>query len=354
MDVRAPVEFAQGTVPGAVNLPLLDDDQRHHIGLRYAEQGEAAAIALGLELATPAVRQTRLASWRDFIQHHPNGALFCFRGGLRSQTTQQWLAAEGIHYPLIQGGYKALRRFFLEQLHQCIEQAPLWVLAGPTGSGKTELIQQWPHSIDLEGHAHHRGSVFGDTAHPQPAQIDWEHAVIMQWLQRRALSASPVLIEDESRLIGRIFVPEPLQQRLRLGPQIQLLCSREERIERLQAEFVNPLVARFTRTEAGWSQLEQALGENLQRIRKRLGGVCHAQLQALIPHAIASVRQHQDYSGFDTFIEILLEQYYDPMYEYQLTRHDRPSLFVGNSREVSEWLLTQVDNNALGQFNATP
>lgn len=356
MDVRAPVEFAKGSLPQARNIPLLDDQQRHLIGLQYAEQGEDAAIALGLKLATPTERHTRLTAWRNFIQQHPEGALFCFRGGLRSNTTQQWLAAEGLHYPLIEGGYKALRKFLLEQFESYIEQAPLRVLAGPTGSGKTDVIQQWPQSIDLEGIAHHRGSVFGDTAHPQPTQIDWEHAVIVQWLRRQSVCAAPVLIEDESRLIGRIFVPEPLQKRLRSSPQVRLVCSRQERLERLRREFVYPLLERFTTAdpEHGWRQLEQALSESLQRIQKRLGGVLHTQLRQLIPQALLSVRQYQDYAGFDTFIGVLLEQYYDPMYDYQMTQHARSSLFTGNAREVGEWLLTQDGPKAKGLFHASP
>jgi tRNA 2-selenouridine synthase len=354
MDVRAPVEFAKGSLPHATNVPLLDDLQRHAIGLRYAEQGEAAAIQLGLELATPSLRQARLSAWQAFIEEHPNGALFCFRGGLRSQTTQQWLAAEGLHYPLIEGGYKALRRFLLEQFDDCIAQAPLFVLAGPTGSGKTEIIQQWPHSIDLEGLAEHRGSVFGETAQPQPAQIDWEHALILQWLRRRAISSAPVLIEDESRLIGRIFVPEPLQQRLRSGPQLKLLSTLTERIERLRQEFVLPLIARHlaNHPQQGWAQAEHELQQSLQRIRKRLGGVCHDQLQQWVPKALQQVRQHQDYAAFNTFIQILLQSYYDPMYDYQMQRQDRPTLFTGNAQELSEWLLTQTGAEVQGQAHA--
>jgi tRNA 2-selenouridine synthase len=356
MDVRAPVEFAKGAFPQAHNRPLLDDTQRHAIGLRYAEQGEAAAIELGLELATPAIRQARLAAWQTFIAAHPEGALYCFRGGLRSQTTQQWLAAEGIHYPLIEGGYKALRRFLLAQFEVCLSQAPLLVLAGPTGSGKTELIQQWPHSIDLEGYAHHRGSVFGDTALPQPAQIDWEHAVILQWLRRRTLSAAPVLVEDESRLIGRIFVPEPLQQRLRTSPQIRLTCTQAERIERLRHEFAIPLVTRHLANdpEQGWAQVEAELYLSLQKIRKRLGGVCHDELQRWVPQALMQVRQNQDYTGFDPFIQILLQQYYDPMYDYQMQQQERSVLFTGNAQEISEWLLTLHDSEVQGQAHETP
>ena len=208
MDVRAPVEFSEGAFPGAVNLPLLDDQQRHLIGIEYAEHGQPAAIELGLRLATPEIRALHMASWQQFIAENPHGYLYCFRGGLRSRTTQQWLADAGFHYPLIVGGYKALRRYLLEQLQRLCEQGNIILLSGETGVGKTELIQGWPSGVDIEGRANHRGSAFGQTFEPQPAQIDWENQIIIDWLRCEAQSDSPVLIEAESHLIGRIHLPQ--------------------------------------------------------------------------------------------------------------------------------------------------
>ena len=111
LDVRAPVEFARGAVPNATNLPLLDDLQREQIGIRYKNAGQEEAIRLGLELATPKIRAQRLRDWQGFSDAHPDGFIYCFRGGLRSRTTQQWLQQQGVDYPLVRGGYKAMRRF---------------------------------------------------------------------------------------------------------------------------------------------------------------------------------------------------------------------------------------------------
>ena len=157
MDVRAPVEFAKGSFPLAINIPILDDHQRELIGTCYKEEGPEAAVTLGYRLATDDIRTQRLKAWQSFIRQQPKGYLFCFRGGQRSHITQQWLKESGYPYPLIKGGYKALRRFLIDELERSINEIPFIILSGKTGTGKTWLIQQLPYSIDLEGLANHRG-----------------------------------------------------------------------------------------------------------------------------------------------------------------------------------------------------
>lgn len=340
LDVRAPVEFAEGAFPSAHNIPLLDDQQRHDIGKRYADAGQDEAIRLGLELATPEIRQHRLDAWQTFIREHPDGALYCFRGGLRSRTTQQWLADAGLDYPLIQGGYKALRRHLLERLDHFCQNAPLQVVAGPTGSGKTDLILAWPHSLDLEGLAHHKGSAFGQEFRPQPTQIDWENRLSVHWLQRQHRNATPVLVEDESRLIGRIYVPGALQERLHQAPEIRLHASLSERIQRLRRDYVQPIITAYQQRtpENPWPGVEQHIQENLQRIRKRLGGARHHELESLLATAVQALSKQNDWAPFDELIAALLTGYYDPMYQYQLKYHQRTQVFSGSLDEALAWL----------------
>ncbi|WLD58660.1 tRNA 2-selenouridine(34) synthase MnmH [Salinispirillum sp. LH 10-3-1] len=340
MDVRAPVEFAQGAFPNAINLPLLDDQQRHDIGLRYKEQGEQAAIALGNELATETIRTQRLTAWKDFITKHPEGYLYCFRGGLRSRTTQRWLHENGIDYPLVVGGYKAMRRFLLESLRQHIAVGQARVITGPTGSGKTELIHAWPHSLDLEGLARHRGSAFGGTFVTQPAQIDWENALAVQWLQHAHQHSTPVLLEDESRLIGRVFVPPELQALLQQAPALRLEVPLSARIQRLRHDYVQEALTHLQQQDAErcWTALEDYIGGHLQRIRKRLGGERLDRLMLLLPEAVAALRDHQDWGGFDTLIRILLTEYYDPTYEYLMQKAQRPVVARGGHEDLLHWL----------------
>ena len=118
MDMRAPAEFDHGAFPSALSLPLMTDEERAQVGICYKQQGQQAAIELGHQLVAGQTREQRLAQWREFAQANPAGYLYCFRGGLRSQTVQQWLHEAGIDYPLVLGGYKAMRRFLIDELAQ--------------------------------------------------------------------------------------------------------------------------------------------------------------------------------------------------------------------------------------------
>jgi len=140
LDVRAPVEFADGAFPHAVNAPLIDDAERHEIGKTYKNLGQDAAIELGLKLVSGEKKTKRIAAWRTFAQRHPNGVLYCFRGGLRSKTAQQWLAEADITLPRVKGGYKALRRFLIDQLAENARIMRPVVIGGSTGVVKTRFI----------------------------------------------------------------------------------------------------------------------------------------------------------------------------------------------------------------------
>jgi tRNA 2-selenouridine synthase len=159
IDTRAPIEFEQGAFPQSQNLILMSDDEREKIGACYKNKGQAKAIELGHELVQGDVKNKRIEAWLQFIKNNPNGALYCFRGGLRSQITQQWIyTASGIDYPRVKGGYKALRRFLIDETYRIMQQITPIVIGGQTGCGKTLLLDKINNRIDLEGLANHRGS----------------------------------------------------------------------------------------------------------------------------------------------------------------------------------------------------
>ena len=191
LDVRAPTEFAKGAFPSAENIALLDDGQREQVGICYQAAGNEAALALGRRLICGELKAARLELWSAFARAHPQGALYCFRGGQRSQIVQQWLAGAGIEYPRVVGGYKAMRQFLIERLTQFAESHHLTVVGGRTGTGKTDLINQFDCSIDLEGLAHHRGSGFGRRATAQPAQIDFENRLSIAWVKLDLSTRTP-------------------------------------------------------------------------------------------------------------------------------------------------------------------
>lgn len=200
LDVRAPLEFTRGAFPGAVNLPLMDDAERHAVGLCYAEKGQHAAIELGHQLVSGEHKAARVAAWSDFARAHPDGYLYCFRGGLRSQLVQQWLHDAGVDYPRVTGGYKAMRAFLIATLDAAAAGQQWLVLGGMTGSGKTDVLADVPAALDLEGHARHRGSAFGRRALAQPQQVDFENALAIDVLRRIDARFRALVVEDEGRL----------------------------------------------------------------------------------------------------------------------------------------------------------
>ncbi len=344
MDVRAPVEFNRGAVPGAVNLPILDDPQRAEIGTVYAEAGQDAAIARGLELATPAVRGERLEAWQRHTSAHPDGYLYCFRGGLRSRTTQAWLAEAGVKYPLVRGGYKALRNHCLNTLETLGPAQRLIVVSGQTGCGKTDLIHDWHSALDLEGLANHRGSAFGGTFTPQPSQIDFENALALAWLTQRVGGSAPVLIEAESHLIGRLYVPDTVQQAMREAPHVRLIASHSDRIQRLRSDYVDHALAHCQQSapEDPWGALSNHVSDNLQRIKRRLGGATTDRLVVAVPGAVDALQRAQDPSGFDPIINTLLVDYYDKLYQHKTDQQQSPPVFTGSHSEILAWLEAQA------------
>ncbi len=341
LDVRAPVEFAKGSFPAAENLPLLNDDERHRVGIRYKEAGQQAAIDLGHELVHGELREERIAAWRDFAQRHPGGALFCFRGGLRSRIVQDWLREAGVDYPRVAGGYKALRRFLLDTFEQEVPRTDFELLAGRTGTGKTRLIHEWPDAIDLEGLAHHRGSAFGRRPGGQPAQIDFENRLIIALMRQRARHAGPVLLEDESHLIGRCHIPPTLQDKMKASPRIEVDEPLDSRIQVTLEDFVlNPLDE--YRAWYGDAEAQQKLGEELlaalDRIRKRLGGARHQALRAELENALREQQDRNNPDAHREWIRALLTDYYDPMYDYMLRNRGGTVLFRGRRDQVRAWL----------------
>ncbi len=329
LDVRAPGEFARGAFPGAVNLPLLTDDERHQVGLRYREAGGDAAVALGERLVSGSTRDARVAAWRVWTSRHPEGALYCWRGGLRSQIVHEWLAAEGDAPARIAGGFKALRGFCLNALDRDV---PWVVLAGLAGSDKTGILERIPRSVDLEGLANHRGSAFGKRGTPQPPPIAFENALAVRVLQLTSDVApaefgaspdTPVAVEDESRTIGRLAVPREVFAGMQRAPVVVVEAPREDRIEHIYRGYV-------AKDEGARSRLEQAL-DNIQR---RLGGERHLAVRREMQRAFETGAPE----GHRAWIGLLLDWYYDPMYDYQLGQKTDRITFRGGRADVAEYL----------------
>mgnify|MGYP000114528635 CR=1 FL=1 len=340
LDVRAPVEFEKGAFPQSQNLPLMTDEERHLVGIKYKEAGQKEAIALGAALVTPALREQRVDSWKAFATEHPDGVLYCFRGGLRSRISQQWLSNAGLEIPLIEGGYKALRTFLIESLEQLCESMPIMLVGGRTGNGKTLLINKLGDTVDLEALANHRGSSFGGMASIQPSNIDFENAVSVEMLKLDNKGAKRVFMEDEARLIGRVCLPESVRLAMQRSSIIILECDMPSRIRNCFDDYVPDLLSRYnkaTNEQDGFTAFADHHKGSLERIQKRFGGDNYRQACALLDQALHLHKEHNDTSGYAPFIEMLLRDYYDPMYDYQLSKKEQRVLFKGTSTDLMDW-----------------
>jgi tRNA 2-selenouridine synthase len=324
IDLRAPGEFSIGAVPGAVNLPLLSDDERHQVGLTFKEQGQAAAIARGEAIVSGAVKEERMVAWRQFIENNPTAWLYCWRGGLRSSTVQDWLRAEGVAIDRVPGGFKALRQRCLAVLDSAPGSKPWLILGGRTGTGKTVVLNEVPGSIDLEGLANHRGSAFGGALSAQPTPVNFENALAVDWLNH---SHGHLLLEDESRTIGRLAVPPSWHTQMQGAPAVILEATLASRAAHIAAEYVDQPLAAGMSEEA----LAKRLQGSLDRIERRLGGLRHRQVSEQLAAGFSS-GEHQPW------IQSLLSFYYDPMYDYQLEKKERRIIFRGDRQAVREFL----------------
>lgn len=343
MDVRAPVEFTKGAFPGVLNLPLMVDSERQQVGTCYKHSGQEAAIALGHKLVHSDIKEQRVAAWTAFVAANPAGYLYCFRGGLRSQIVQQWLGEAGIDYPRVIGGYKAMRRYLIDSLEEATKDLPLNIVAGLTGTGKTEVIAALGNSLDLEGHAHHRGSSFGRHATAQPNQIDFENALAIEALRVTDKGFKQLVLEDEGRMIGSCTVPVELFRVMQQAPLIWLEDSFENRVSRILGDYVVDMLAEFAALhpedpQAAFTRFAEHLTGGLLRIRKRLGGEKQQALLARMEDALAQQQRSGSVDAHREWIAGLLTDYYDPMYAYQRSGKDARVVFSGDQRAVVEYL----------------
>lgn len=341
VDVRAPIEFMAGSIPGSVNRPILSDDERHEIGTLYKQQGSQAAVARGYELVSGPVKEGRLSAWEEALQADPRTALTCFRGGQRSQIAQAWLRERGWERPRIAGGYKAFRQHLIQEMNR-LSVREMCVISGATGSGKTLLLRQVQSlrpTVDLEQMAHHRGSAFGGYPGGQPAQADFENALAAQLIRLQVEGDSrPLVVEDESRLIGRCAQPELFFESLRSSGVVMVDEDLESRV---QVTFEDYILNSPMGAGAGEAGLEtfSRYRKSLQGISRKLGGLRFAEVEKDLQEA-EQAYQKGDLEPNRVWIRKLLEFYYDPLYFISLDRRSPKTLFRGSRAEVLSWLST--------------
>lgn len=299
LDVRTPAEFAGDHLPGAISLPVLDDGQRARVGTLYkvspfeAQRLGAALIARNIAHHLETALQDKPRGWRPLV--------YCWRGGMRSGALAHILSEVGWRTTRLQGGYKAYRGHVLQQLDILPMQFGWRVVCGPTGSGKSRLLQalaaQGAQVLDLEQLAQHRGSLLGSLPEqPQPAQKLFESRV---WdVLHRFDPQRPVYVEAESRRIGQLRVPTALLEQMRAAPCIAIEAPIASRVDLLLEDY-----AHFLGDPA-------SLGEKLAQLTELQGRQTIAAWNALA-----------DNGEWRALVEQLLVRHYDPAYQRSSDGH---------------------------------
>lgn len=255
IDVRSPAEYAQAHIPGAINIPLFTNEERAEVGTAYKKQTKQKAMLIGLERIGPKMRSTAEQALKMAV----DGKLLvhCWRGGMRSESMAWLFERVGIECQLLRGGYKAYRRYAKNELSS---KAKIVILSGSTGSGKTDILKeikkQGEQIIDLEGIAHHKGSAFGAIGEKEQHSTEqFENNLHLVFSKLDLLKR--IWVEDESKAIGKNFIPDEFFNQMRKAPVLKINISKEERIKRLVKDYT------FADKEI--------LVYHLNRIKKRLG-----------------------------------------------------------------------------------
>jgi tRNA 2-selenouridine synthase len=260
---------------------------------------------------------------------------------------------QGLEFPLIKGGYKAMRRYLIDELETSIQRVPLVIVSGLTGSGKTRVLRQISRHIDFEGIANHRGSAFGRNASDtQPSVIDWENRVSIEFLKHRnRYPGKSVFIEDESRRIGRICMPESLYDKMQTAPRAVLEVDIDARVQLISEDYLLHAWPQYQATYSDRAEVEfrHYVLDNLTRIQRRLGGEKYKIVNQCFESALNDFFASNSVTGFNDGIRILLTDYYDPMYRYQLASKSAPIIFQGPEAEYLQWAEESMASNQWGQ-----
>ena len=236
-DVRSPIEFSQGSITGAINFPLFTDEERAKVGTRFKRSGKNDATMLALDLIGPKLSDYIRKAGQ--LTHNNEILMYCWRGGMRSSSLAWLLELAGYKVYVLEGGYKAYRRYVREYFEQ---YAKIIILAGMTGSGKSELLKRLEEKgeqvIDIEDLAKHKGSVLGSLGYEiQPTNEQFENILFSKWskldLSRR------IWLEDESFQLGYVNIPKPLYLQMNIATAIHIKVDKNIRIERLVNEYAH-------------------------------------------------------------------------------------------------------------------
>lgn len=326
IDVRSPGEYAAGHIPGAVNIPLFSDEERKKIGTLYKQAGPDIALKEGLRIAGEHLPDYLQQGKRVMKNNVSEALIHCWRGGKRSESLTWLFSFSGFSVAQLKGGYKSYR----QRVHDFFNQASLQlkILGGCTGAGKTAILHELQKSgqqvIDLEKIAHHKGSAFGAIGQsPQPSNEQFENNLFEAF--RHIDLNRPVWLENESRSIGRVYIPEGLWIKMRNAELYHIEVSRDVRLERAIKDYASD-------PDIGLLKL------SFEKIRKRLGGL-----------GFKMAMESLDKGDIRAAALVAL-QYYDKAYMFQLEQWPKEKVIYlpdcDEASQAAEKLINSLSINA--------
>ncbi|GHH98350.1 tRNA 2-selenouridine(34) synthase MnmH [Neobacillus kokaensis] len=305
IDIRSPIEFKDGAIPGAINIPLFSNEERQEVGTIYKHEGQAAAKWRAMELVSPKI-PSMLQKIKSYSENR-EVVIHCWRGGMRSKSVVTFLEFAGIYAWRLVGGYKAYRHYILEMIPTMIPDKAV-VLHGLTGVGKTEVLKILKRRgfpiLDLEEMAGHRGSIFGTVGLGEGNNQKTFDSLLFKGLQE-IQDADYFLVEAESKRIGKAVQPEKLMDVKFKGVNLYIQTPLKQRVKHLVSEYVLPY------EQEPW--YHEKISISMERVLKRIKDTD-------IKNQLLEALKERNYQAM---IPILLEYYYDPRYDHARLEYEK-------------------------------
>jgi tRNA 2-selenouridine synthase len=322
VDVRSPKEYKEATIPGAVNIPIFNDEERNEIGYVYVNESVEKAKKLGVEAVSRKLPDI-YDKLTELDRKYDKLVLFCARGGMRSSSLSSLLTTLGLDAYKLSGGYKGYRSFINEELKKANEGVKYIILRGKTGVGKTELLkclrEKGMDVLDLEEAANHRGSLLGNVGLGEGTSQKQFESIVYEALKNR--KSSYVFVEGESKRIGNIIIPEYIYESMTKGIHVLIDADLDFRAKLIIDEYVKD------------DNAEEDILNSLEALRKYISDKNIERYKELVKE-----------KNYEEVTKELMVKYYDPMYlnginkyEYELT------LKIEDIKESCEFLIRWVE-----------